>query len=247
MKLSIITVNYNDKFNLKKTISSVNKQTLKLNIDYEYIIIDGLSTDGSIELIKSKNIISKYISEKDKGIYDAMNKGIKLSKGKFLTFLNAGDYYLNEKILENIFTQPNILDYDLIYGPVIVQRKNGKKISYPKKFTKFNLYFWNTRTVCHQAMFVKKTIAGQYSNKYKLKGELNWYFDLTNKVKNYKIVDFPIVFYDPHGVGVKRWKNNMFELFQVVFSRGFFMGLLSLPLNFLTIIRRIINFYKIKN
>lgn len=246
MKLSIITINYNDKKNLKKTIDSVKKQTLKSNIDFEYIVIDGFSTDGSMKLIQSEKVITKYISEKDRGHFDAMNKGIKLSKGKFLTFLNAGDYYLNKKVLENIFTQPDILNYDLIYGPVIVQRKYGRKFYKPKKFTKFNLYFWNTRTVCHQAMFVKKTISGKYSNKYKLKAELNWYFDLTDKIKKYKIVDFPIVFYDPNGVGVKRWKQNMYELFQVVFKRNLFMGLFSLPLNVLTIIRKFIDTIKSK-
>ena len=73
MKLSIITINYNDKVNLKKTIDSVKRQTFKINTDYEFIVIDGKSTDGSIELIKSENIITKYICEKDKGIYDAMN------------------------------------------------------------------------------------------------------------------------------------------------------------------------------
>ena len=247
MKLSIITVNYNDRSNLMKTMDSVGKQTLKLNVDYEYIVIDGKSIDGSVGLIKSTNTISKYIIENDKSIYDAMNKGIKIAKGEYLTFLNAGDYYLNEKILENIFIQPNVFNYDLIYGPVIVQRKKSKKISYPKKFNKFNLYFWGTRTVCHQAMFVKKNLVGQYSDKYKLKGELNWYFDLTDRVKNYKIIDFPIVFYDPDGVGVKKWKSNMFEKIKVVFSRNIFYGFLCLPLTFLTIIRKIINFNKIQN
>lgn len=245
MKLSIITVNLNNKDHLSKTINSIKKQTLKSNIDYEYILVDGGSTDGSIELMKSTNIISKYIIEKDKGIYDAMNKGIKLSTGNYLTFLNAGDYYLDENTLENIFNQSNISNCDLIYGPVIVQRKNGKKISHPKKFNKFNLYFWGTRTVCHQAMFVKKDLVGQYSDKYKLKGELNWYLDLTDRVKNYKIVDFPIVFYDPNGVGVKKWKSNIFEKIKVVFSRNIFYGFLCLPLTFLTIIRKIINYNKI--
>ena len=68
MKLSIITINYNDRSNLMKTMDSVGKQTLKLNVDYEYIVIDGKSIDGSVGLIKSTNTISKYIIEKDKGI-----------------------------------------------------------------------------------------------------------------------------------------------------------------------------------
>lgn len=241
MKLSIITINYNDKLNLEKTIDSVEKQTLKSNIDYEYIVIDGLSSDGSIELIKSKKIINKYLIEEDKGIYDAMNKGIKIAKGKFLTFLNAGDYYLNEKILEKIFNQLDVFNYDLIYGPVIVQRKRGKKLYKPKNFTKFNLFFWGTRTVCHQAIFIKKKIVGKYSDKYELKGELEWYFYLINKIRNYKIVNFPIVFYAPNGVGSKKWKKNILEILHVVFSKNKVMGLLSLPLLILKFVRKSIN------
>lgn len=241
MKLSIITVHYNNKFNLIKTINSVKKQTWKSNIDYEYIVIDGQSNDGSIDLIKSEKVITKYVIEKDKGIYDAMNKGIDLAKGEFLTFLNAGDFYLNEKILEKIFNQSNIFEYDLVYGPVIVQRKKGKKLYIPKKFTKFNLYFWGTRTVCHQAMFVRQKIVGKYSNNYELKGELEWYFYLINIIKNYKIVNFPIVFYDPNGIGVKKWKKNIIEILHVVFSKNIIMGLLSLPLLLLTVIRKTLN------
>lgn len=236
MKLSIITVNFNDKSNLKKTIDSVKRQTLKIKTDYEFIVIDGKSTDGSLELIKSENIITKYISEKDEGIYDAMNKGIKIAKGDFINFLNAGDYYLNDKILEKIFLK-KIYKYDLIYGPVIVLRNNIKKISFPKKFTKFNLYFWTTRTVCHQAMFVKKNIVGKYSHKYRFKGELNWYFDLIEKVKKYKIIDFPIIFYDPNGIGIIEWKFNMLEKLKVVFSKNILLGFLSLPLTFTSLIR----------
>ena len=66
MKLSIITINFNDRLNLKKTIDSVKKQSLKIKTDYEFIVIDGKSTDGSVELIKSEKIITKYVSEKDK-------------------------------------------------------------------------------------------------------------------------------------------------------------------------------------
>lgn len=237
MKLSIITVNYNDKVNLKKTIDSVKKQTFKIKTDYEFIVIDGKSTDGSIDLIKSENIVTKYICEKDKGIYDAMNKGIKIAKGDFITFLNAGDYYLDEKILEKIFIKQRIYKYDLVYGPVIVLRNDIKKIYIPKKFTKFNLYLWTTRTVCHQAMFVKKNIVGKYSNKYRFKGELNWYFDLVERVKKYRIIDFPIIFYDPNGIGIKEWKLNMFEKLKVVFSKNILMGFLCLPLTFISLIR----------
>ncbi len=91
MKLSIITVNLNNKDGLQKTIDSVISQTFK---DFEWIVIDGGSTDGSKELIeKYSDYISYWVSEPDKGIYNAMNKGIKVAKGDYLEFLNSGDIF----------------------------------------------------------------------------------------------------------------------------------------------------------
>ena len=100
MKISIITINYNDKEGLKKTILSVINQ---INVSFEYIIIDGGSNDGSIDVInKFRKHFSYYVSEPDQGIYNAMNKGIRKAKGEYLLFLNGGDLLIeNENILSN--------------------------------------------------------------------------------------------------------------------------------------------------
>lgn len=101
MKLSIITVNLNDKTGLEKTIKSVISQSFS---DFEFIIIDGESTDGSIDIINQyKSKISYWVSEKDSGIYNAMNKGIRQAKGEYLYFLNSGDALHNENVLHHIF------------------------------------------------------------------------------------------------------------------------------------------------
>jgi len=100
MKLSIITINYNDKEGLRKTIESVLSQTWT---DYEYLIIDGGSADGSLDVIREyEDKITYWISEKDNGIYNAMNKGIVKSKGAYLQFLNSGDYLVDNKVFENM-------------------------------------------------------------------------------------------------------------------------------------------------
>ena len=99
-KISIIIVSLNTKVDFLKTLKSIKKQTYK---NYEIVIVDGVSNDGTIKEIKKlkkKNI--KYIIEKDKGIYDAMNKGIKISKGKWLIFMNSGDNFINKNILKKI-------------------------------------------------------------------------------------------------------------------------------------------------
>lgn len=104
-KLTIITINLNNKAGLQTTIDSVIAQTYK---DFEWIIIDGGSTDGSKELIeKYTNYIKYWVSEPDKGIYNAMNKGIKVAEGEYLQFLNSGDSLFSNSVLSDIFTPPH--------------------------------------------------------------------------------------------------------------------------------------------
>ncbi len=151
MKLSIITINYNNKVGLQKTIDSVVSQTFK---DYEWIIIDGGSTDGSKELIEEySQYITYWVSEPDKGIYNAMNKGIKVAKGEYLQFLNSGDSLYNSTVLANIFQK---IHYgDILYG----NNKNSKynriigETIYPKQLT---LKFFIKGPISHQATFFKK-------------------------------------------------------------------------------------------
>ena len=101
MKYSIITINYNNKDGLEKTILSVINQTCQ---DFEYIIIDGGSTDGSVDVIKKyADRIDYWVSEPDKGIYNAMNKGIIKAKGEYLNFMNSGDCFYDNEVLSNVY------------------------------------------------------------------------------------------------------------------------------------------------
>ena len=99
MKLSIITINYNHKEGLLKTIKSVVNQTYH---DIEYIVIDGGSTDGSKEYIESKQeYINQWVSEKDHGVYNAMNKAIRMAQGEYCIFMNSGDHFFSSQSLES--------------------------------------------------------------------------------------------------------------------------------------------------
>ena len=112
-KISIITINYNEKVGFEKTIKSVLNQSYQ---DFEFIIIDGGSTDGSINVIeKYKDSISYWVSEPDKGVYNAMNKGIRASKGEFVIFMNGGDCFNNDLVLEEIAPMLND-EFDVYYG-----------------------------------------------------------------------------------------------------------------------------------
>ena len=120
--ISIVTVSYNAVLTIEQTILSVINQTYP---NVEYIIIDGGSTDGTVDIIKKyANKIAYWVSEPDKGIYDAMNKGGLKATGDFIQFLNAGDWFENEHVIEKIF-KDWYKRVDVIYGDMIIRRSDG--------------------------------------------------------------------------------------------------------------------------
>ncbi len=154
MRLSIITINYNNRNGLQKTIGSVVKQTWR---DFEWIVIDGGSTDGSRELIeKYQNYFTYWCSEPDKGVYNAMNKGIAKARGEYLNFMNSGDYFASPTILEEIFTEPH--SADILYGYMIEGSVEGnifKNRTMKNRIEWYDLYY---STLPHQSTFIKKDL-----------------------------------------------------------------------------------------
>ena len=128
MKLSIITVVYNRREDLKKTIASVKGQT---SHDIEYIVIDGDSNDGTKEVIsENADFISRFVSEKDSGIYDAMNKGLQMASGDYVWFLNSGDEIYSSDTVENIFRINS--SADAYYGDVMYVDEKGNEVTSEK-------------------------------------------------------------------------------------------------------------------
>ncbi|MEO6682252.1 MAG: glycosyltransferase family 2 protein [Ginsengibacter sp.] len=167
-KISIIIVVFNAVTILENTIKSVLNQSYK---NLELIIVDGGSSDGTLDIIK-KTSSSKlfWISEPDKGIYDAMNKGIKMATGEFVYFLGADDTFYDDKVLETIFSDPVNYKYDLLYGNVYALALKRK---YDGEFTKDKILFQN---VSHQAIFYRKKIhqvVGYYNEKFKTFADWN--------------------------------------------------------------------------
>ena len=157
MKLSIITVNLNNLHGLRKTMNSILSQTCK---DFEWIVIDGGSTDGSKELIEqSANHITYWVSEPDNGIFDAMNKGINVAHGDYLLFLNSGDYLYGKTVIE-IFINHKSRN-DVIYGNTIVVNSTGEvnhKWITPKNL-RFSSFFKGG--ISHQSAFISKNCFDQ--------------------------------------------------------------------------------------
>jgi glycosyltransferase involved in cell wall biosynthesis len=181
-KITIVTPVLNAEKDIEACILSVVGQSYP---DKEHLIIDGVSTDGTLEIVqryaeKYSNI--KVISEKDNGIYDAMNKAIDLANGDWIYFLGCDDVLNDDKLLNNIFSEDKYSNYDIIYGNAIFKHSN--KI-YDGKFTKYKLI---NKNICHQAIFYKKHIFtkfGKYEIKYK--GVADWVHNMKCFNGNIKI------------------------------------------------------------
>jgi glycosyltransferase involved in cell wall biosynthesis len=174
---SIITVVLNAKLDLIETIKSLREQKFK---DFEYIIIDGNSEDGTKEIIKKNlDIISNYISEKDLGIYDAMNKGLKISNGQYVGFLNAGDKYTTNG-LEIIYKYLNHSNFDFIFGSVM---KKKLRYGYRKYRIFWNFDFYSSHS---SGFFIKKKSQdeiGKYNTRYKISSDYDLFYRMIVKAK----------------------------------------------------------------
>ena len=164
--ISVITINYNNREGLRRTIESVINQTWR---DFEYIIIDGGSTDGSRELIEQyKEHLSYWCSEPDKGIYNAMNKGIRHAKGEYLNFMNSGDTFYDNEVLEKVFKEER--KADILYGYMI----DDKSKTIVNKALMKSVLYWDDfvgNTLPHQSTFSKKHLFDDFG-----------YFDETYKI-----------------------------------------------------------------
>jgi glycosyltransferase involved in cell wall biosynthesis len=194
MKLSIITINFNNAAGLQKTIDSVVMQSYT---DYEYIIIDGGSTDGSVDVIKRyADKIAYWVSERDKGIYNACNKGILQAKGEYCLFLHSEDVLLQPDGLEHVFSQNP--SEDIVYCDV--DRSIGVKI-HPDKLT---LLFFFKSTINHQSVFIRRSLFstyGLYKEDYKHFSDKDFYLKALIKGQcSYRHIPYILIRYDMGGV-----------------------------------------------
>lgn len=175
-KFSVIIVSLNTKKDFLKTINSARKQ--KYN-DYEIIIVDGKSSDGTIKEIKRiKDIRVRSVIEKDNGIYDAMNKGVKKSKGDWIIFLNSGDIFVNKNVLKKISIK-EIEKYDILFGNTLVDNKFFIHKVKANSFTKNTILM----PFCHQSTVVRKNLLLKYvlSSKYKISSDFDFFIKCFKK------------------------------------------------------------------
>ena len=170
-KLSIITINYNNKSGLEQTIKSVVNQNAEKHT--EHIIIDGGSNDGSLDVIdENKEHFSYWCSEKDNGIYHAMNKGIAHATGEYLLFLNSGDF-LEPEVIATVLNE--LTGTDIIYGDIIFQTTNGERqtMVYPDTLSIEYMFF---KAIGHPATFFRRSLFQRYAYNESLKIVSDWEF-----------------------------------------------------------------------
>lgn len=204
MKLSIITINYNNFDGLQKTIDSVLCQTWR---DFEWIVIDGGSTDGSKELIEEyQDHFAYWCSESDKGVYNAMNKGIAKAKGEYLNFMNSGDcFYDKDSLLA--FDKCCCPSIDVFYGDADFYDGQGNlflKMKLPEKIDAG--FYMSGNNISHQASFIKTPLLKDrlYDESYKLASDGDFFFWLLLRKYKFKHIDKTIVRSDIPGLSADR-------------------------------------------
>ena len=199
---SVVTVVYNGENKIRKTVESVLYQEYS---PYEYVVIDGLSDDNTVEIInsydekfKEKNIIFKIISEKDSGIYNAMNKAINIASGDFISFINSGDWY-EPDALKNVAQAYSENVFDMVYGGLHYINPNGSIIN---KMSKLDRFWITSRHWNHPSMFLKKEYYQKhmFDESYKIYSDFALYLKLRKDNLKILVLDKVIANFVADGV-----------------------------------------------
>jgi glycosyltransferase involved in cell wall biosynthesis len=229
--VSIITITYQAEAVLERTMESVLSQTFQ---SYEYLIIDGHSTDKTLTILQeykpkflNKGISFKWISESDRGIYDAMNKALHLAEGEYIWFMNAGDKIPTPDTLALIWqSDPDLLSKDsqetlpdFIYGETLIVDHTGKimgerRLKAPETLT------WKSfemgMLVCHQAMLVKRRIAPDYDLQYHYSGDFDWAIRCLQRAQKIYNTHLILAHFLDGGVSKKKMKASLRERFHIM-------------------------------
>jgi glycosyltransferase involved in cell wall biosynthesis len=224
MFVSIITISYNAASLIERTLQSVLQQT---TVDYEYVLIDGNSTDKTLDIIgtyesafRQKGVSFHCISELDKGIYDAMNKGLEQAKADYVWFVNGGDVIASPTVLETIQKQlPESNMPDFIYGETLIVNEQGvimgnRRLQAPDQLD------WKSfkmgMLVCHQSMLVKRTIAPKFNLRYSYSADFDWTIRCLRAAKSVHNTKIVVSHFLDGGVSKKKMKASLKERFHIM-------------------------------
>ncbi len=238
-KLSVITIVYNNVRDIERTILSVINQSYS---NIEYVIIDGGSSDGTVEILnKYRSRISTLISERDSGIYDAMNKGLAHATGDYVLFMNSGDEIYAPDTVEKVFsTQP---DADIYYGETEMYDENWKSLGQrrhkaPQHFTWKDFKYG--MSISHQAIYMRRAITEPYNIHYKLSSDIDWILSAAKKAAKIVNTNMYVAKYLVGGMSKKRHRQSLVERFQI-FSKHY--GLIPNIFNHAVIAAKLAGYY----
>ncbi len=225
-KISIITICFNEEEDIKETIESVISQTYT---NKEYIVIDGGSKDNTLKIVKNyyKNI-NILISEKDKGIYDAMNKGISIATGDWILFVNGGDRLFSNDVLERVFNKYINSYSSVIYGDIVLKKPDNKlEVIKKKEYPLFNI---PNMPSGHGSCLVKSEYLKflYFNAKYKISGDIDFFKRLYTINNNYQYVNVPISIFKSHGGVSTQYTYSYFKEYYYATSTKNHMTLIKL-------------------
>lgn len=214
-KLSVITIVYNNATDIERTMLSVLNQTYP---NIEYIVVDGGSTDGTLDIIKKyKDRISKLFSEKDEGIYDAMNKGLAAATGDYILFMNSGDEVYAPDTVAKVFATAD--DGDIYYGETEMIDASGQSLGQrrhkaPENFTWCDFKYG--MSISHQAIYIKRSLTEPFDRKYELSADIDWILNAARKAKKIVNTHQYVAKYMIGGMSKKKHRQSLKERFAIM-------------------------------
>ena len=226
-KLTVITIVYNNVRDIERTVLSVLNQTYP---NIEYLVIDGASNDGTLDILKKyEGRLAQLISKKDKGIYDAMNKGLALASGDYILFMNSGDEIYASDTVENVFASAP--DADIYYGETEMydeewrsmgQRRHKAPETFSWKDFKYGM------SISHQAIYIRRSLTEPYDPQYKLSADIDWIIKAAKKALKIVNTRMYVAKYLVGGMSKKKHRQSLIERFHI-FSKHY--GLIPNMLN----------------
>lgn len=240
--LSVITVVFNNIKGIERTMLSVLNQTYE---HIEYIVIDGKSTDGTLQIIEKYSLqLAVFISEKDAGIYDAMNKGLAKATGDYVVFMNSGDGFYEKDTVKEVFASEP--DADIYYGETEMLDQNLQSLGQrrhkvPENFTWRDFKYG--MSISHQAIFIRRNLVENYNLKYELSADIDWILLAAKKARKIVNVHQYVVKYMVGGMSKKKHLQSLLERFAIMRKH---YGLLLTVFNHFVIAFNL-GFYWLKN
>lgn len=213
---SIITITYNASASIRPTLQSIEVQSCK---NYEYIVVDGKSTDDTLAIIEASQLTPQLISEPDDGLYDAMNKGLEMAQGEYLIFLNAGDAFHAPDTLQNIADSIGNYRPGVIYGETAIVDAERRfimmrRLKAPEHLTWRS--FADGMVVCHQAFIARRDIAPRYDLQYRYSSDVDWCIRCMKQTDELFNTHLTLIDYLNEGETTRHHKASLKERFRIM-------------------------------